>query len=154
MKKSSLYNVFLTFLVWWIMEELCTKNQTNPWLVEELEEFLYFCCPECDEKCRAKDLFLKHAFCQHPNVSYVQFYFYGCASASHLGPAFFFVLPSCWSFRCRHVGVDIVRIVMFVAVMLVRTSSELSCLLPSCWSGTFSKFVIHMYYVNCFKVTW
>ena len=53
------------------MEELCTKNQTNPWLVEELEEFLYFCCPECDEKCRAKDLFLKHAFCQHPNVSYI-----------------------------------------------------------------------------------
>ena len=30
--------------------------------------------------------------------------FYGCASASHLGPAFFFVLPSCWLFRCRHVG--------------------------------------------------
>ena len=51
--------------------ELCTKNvETNPWMVEELEEFLYFCCPECDGKYRAKDPFLKHAFCHHPNVSF------------------------------------------------------------------------------------
>ena len=32
--------------------ELCGKNEENPWMVEELEEFLYYCCPECDEKCR------------------------------------------------------------------------------------------------------
>ena len=48
--------------------ELCTKNEENPWMVEELEEFLYYCCPECDEKCRAKGPFLQHALCTHPNV--------------------------------------------------------------------------------------
>ena len=48
--------------------ELCGKNEENPWMVEELEEFLYYCCPECDEKCRAKGPFLQHALCNHPNV--------------------------------------------------------------------------------------
>ena len=41
----------------------------NPWMVEQLEDFLFFCCPECDEKCRTKDIFLQHALCHHPNVS-------------------------------------------------------------------------------------
>ena len=36
-------------------------EQENPWVVEELEEFLYFCCPECDEKCQAKG----HFFSDH-----------------------------------------------------------------------------------------
>ena len=36
-------------------------EQANPWIVEELEEFLYFCCPECDEKCQAKG----HFFSDH-----------------------------------------------------------------------------------------
>ena len=38
----------------------------NPWSVENLEEFLYFCCPECDEKNQNKELFIKHALDQHP----------------------------------------------------------------------------------------
>ena len=38
----------------------------NPWAVGNLEEFLYFCCPECDEKNKSEDLFLKHAFKNHP----------------------------------------------------------------------------------------
>ena len=33
----------------------------NPWTVEHLEEFLYYCCPECDEKSQSKELFLQHA---------------------------------------------------------------------------------------------
>ena len=49
--------------------ELCTKTEQNPWMVDQLEEFLYFCCPECDEKCRARDSFLQHALFKHPNVS-------------------------------------------------------------------------------------
>ena len=38
----------------------------NPWAVGNLEEFLYFCCPECDEKNQSEDLFLEHAFKNHP----------------------------------------------------------------------------------------
>ena len=39
--------------------------EDNPWLVDNLEEFLYFCCPECDERKQSKDLFLQHALNQH-----------------------------------------------------------------------------------------
>jgi hypothetical protein len=45
------------------------KYDQNPWMVEQLEDFLFFCCPECDEKCRTKDIFLQHALCHHPSVS-------------------------------------------------------------------------------------
>ena len=40
----------------------------NPWDVENLEEFLYFCCPECDLKDSSKMNFLQHALEQHPNA--------------------------------------------------------------------------------------
>ena len=33
----------------------------NPWAVGNLEEFLYYCCPECNEKNQSKELFLQHA---------------------------------------------------------------------------------------------
>ena len=46
------------------MESLERSN--NPWEVENVEDFLYFCCPECDEKNHSRDHFLKHAFDQHP----------------------------------------------------------------------------------------
>ena len=38
----------------------------NPWDVGNLEEFLYFCCPECDLKDRSKTHFLQHALTEHP----------------------------------------------------------------------------------------
>ena len=38
----------------------------NPWFVENLEEFLYFCCPECNERSQSEDLFLAHALENHP----------------------------------------------------------------------------------------
>ena len=38
----------------------------NPWIVGRLEEFLYFCCPECDERNQSKELFLQHALEHHP----------------------------------------------------------------------------------------
>ena len=47
--------------------DLKTNIEDNPWIVEQLEEFLYFCCPECDEKCQAKVSFLQHAILTHPN---------------------------------------------------------------------------------------
>ena len=40
--------------------------KTNPWEVEDLDDFLYFCCPECDEREKSKELFLQHALEQHP----------------------------------------------------------------------------------------
>lgn len=42
------------------------KDTTNPWLVTYLEEFLYYCCPECDERCQSRDTFLDHALGRHP----------------------------------------------------------------------------------------
>ena len=43
-----------------------SSEQRNPWEVENVEDFLYFCCPECDVKNHSRDHFLKHAFDQHP----------------------------------------------------------------------------------------
>ena len=44
------------------------KYEENPWLVNELEDFLYFCCPECEERHQSKEIFLEHAFNQHPKA--------------------------------------------------------------------------------------
>ena len=43
-------------------------DEENPWFVENLEKFLYFCCPECDERNQYKDQFLRHALNQHPKA--------------------------------------------------------------------------------------
>ena len=49
-----------------IKSEICEDDEINPWDVFNLEEFLYFCCPECDEKNQSKDMFIKHALNHHP----------------------------------------------------------------------------------------
>ena len=33
----------------------------NPWVVNNLDEFLFFCCPECDTQSPNKALFINHA---------------------------------------------------------------------------------------------
>ena len=33
----------------------------NPWIVNNLDEFLFFCCPECDTQSPNKALFINHA---------------------------------------------------------------------------------------------
>ena len=39
----------------------------DPWNVDTLEEFLYYCCPECkDERIQNKVDFIKHALEVHP----------------------------------------------------------------------------------------
>ena len=39
----------------------------DPWNVDTLEEFLYYCCPECkDERIQNKEDFIKHALEVHP----------------------------------------------------------------------------------------
>ena len=42
------------------------EKPDNPWLVQRLEEFQYFCCPECDLKDQSKENFVKHALNFHP----------------------------------------------------------------------------------------
>ena len=41
-------------------------NHWNPWTVRNLEEFLFYCCPECDLKNRERSIFLNHILNQHP----------------------------------------------------------------------------------------
>ena len=40
----------------------------NPWALGKLEKFLYYCCPECDEKNPSQDAFLQHALNEHPKA--------------------------------------------------------------------------------------
>ena len=47
------------------------EYKQSPWSVECLEEFLYFCCPECDHREHSKDYFIQHAFAQHPDAAKV-----------------------------------------------------------------------------------
>ena len=48
------------------MDEEDDKVMANPWLVESLYDFSYFCCPECPEKWQEKQDFINHAFSFHP----------------------------------------------------------------------------------------
>ena len=45
----------------------------NPWAIHNVEDFLYFCCPECEEKNQSKDLFIKHAINEHPKSKNFKF---------------------------------------------------------------------------------
>ena len=42
--------------------------ETNPWTVPDLDEYLYYCCPQCDTKCKTKPLFIDHACNTHPEA--------------------------------------------------------------------------------------
>merc|ERR1712012_1305094 len=42
------------------------KLHTNPWTVNDLDDFLFYCCPQCDHKTQTKSLFVNHAFLSHP----------------------------------------------------------------------------------------
>ena len=42
------------------------EEKFNPWLVNFLEDFLFYCCPECDFKHDEKSSFMSHAVVQHP----------------------------------------------------------------------------------------
>ena len=38
----------------------------NPWAVETLDTYLYYCCPQCDLRCKNKTVFVEHAYETHP----------------------------------------------------------------------------------------
>ena len=40
-------------------------KQENPWLVPNIDEFLYYCCPECDIKTKEPGELFDHAVQQH-----------------------------------------------------------------------------------------
>ena len=39
----------------------------NPWKVEDIDQFLNYCCPECDTKQKTKSDFIVHAIDSHPD---------------------------------------------------------------------------------------
>lgn len=44
------------------------RPSMNPWDVQKLEDLLYFCCPECNEIEKSKEIFLNHALTKHENA--------------------------------------------------------------------------------------
>ena len=38
----------------------------NPWAVDSLDNFSFYCCPECDIRSQNKQEFINHAFLKHP----------------------------------------------------------------------------------------
>ena len=42
------------------------EEEKNPWTVTSIDDFLYFCCPQCDTKKQSRESFLEHAFEEHP----------------------------------------------------------------------------------------
>ena len=42
--------------------------QVSPWYVINLEDFLFYCCPECDNKSKDHNAFLNHAVTSHPTA--------------------------------------------------------------------------------------
>ena len=41
-------------------------NGRNPWLVEDLDDFYFLCCPECTYKSKDDEAFIDHAVGNHP----------------------------------------------------------------------------------------
>ena len=41
----------------------------NPWSGNDLEQFLYYNCPECEDKCQMPDEFVEHALTYHPKAA-------------------------------------------------------------------------------------
>ena len=40
-------------------------KMANPWIVESLYDFSYFCCPECETRWQGKQEFIDHAYSHH-----------------------------------------------------------------------------------------
>ena len=44
-------------------------HDPNPWEVSDVTAFLYYCCPECDDRIAFEDAFIQHAILHHERVS-------------------------------------------------------------------------------------
>ena len=49
-------------------------KQENPFDVESIDEFLFYCCPQCDIKCKDWKSFIKHARQIHTQAKEVPLY--------------------------------------------------------------------------------
>ena len=49
-----------------LFEDFEFEEKFNPWNVTSLDDFLYYCCPECDTKTVTKSEFIGHAVNNHP----------------------------------------------------------------------------------------
>ena len=48
------------------------EHKLIPWCVDSLDEFLFYCCPECHEKSTTETAFLSHAVSEHPqSIAYL-----------------------------------------------------------------------------------
>lgn len=43
-------------------------NLKNPWTIDNLDEYLFYCCPQCDHKSKSKPGFIDHALETHPEA--------------------------------------------------------------------------------------
>ena len=59
----------------------------NPWGVSTLEDFLHFCCPECDVKDKSKELFLEHISKKHPKAKHFLTSWTSSSIKSEINPA-------------------------------------------------------------------
>ena len=51
-------------------DELAQEElEFNPWSGDSLEQFLYYCCPECEDRCQIPDDFVEHALTYHPKAA-------------------------------------------------------------------------------------
>ena len=48
------------------MEPSIDLKDVNPWAVESIYDYQYFCCPECETKWQVKQDFVSHAIDHHP----------------------------------------------------------------------------------------
>ena len=49
-----------------------SEHKLIPWCVDSLDEFLFYCCPECHEKRSTETTFLSHAVSEHPqSIAYL-----------------------------------------------------------------------------------
>ena len=47
------------------MDQVIAEGNRNPWMVSSIFDFRFFCCPECHEKSKTKQEFVKHAYNFH-----------------------------------------------------------------------------------------
>ena len=53
-----------------MMDFINIKEDYNPWAATSIFDFMYFCCPECDNKSQNKQDFIDHTINYHSWVSW------------------------------------------------------------------------------------
>ena len=67
----NLTNFYFHFFQMKRSKKAVPEELKNPWIVENLEEFLYYCCPECDVKSKDTQSFIEHALINHAQAQHL-----------------------------------------------------------------------------------